>query len=59
MSSGLEWYEAYAEHPVSDVNLMLFTHADMAAFAANKSLAAPPDTTWEYSPSSNPTRQGR
>ena len=49
MSSGLEWYEAYAEHPVSDVNLMLFTKPDMAAFAAAKRLAAPPDTNWEYS----------
>jgi CubicO group peptidase (beta-lactamase class C family) len=49
MSSGLEWYEAYAEHPVSDVNLMLFTKPDMAAFAAAKPLAAPPNTKWEYS----------
>jgi len=49
MSSGLEWYEAYAEHPVSDVNIMLFTKPDMAGFAAAKPLAAPPDTKWEYS----------
>jgi hypothetical protein len=49
MSGGLEWYEAYAEHPVSDVNVMLFTKPDMAGFAAAKPLAAPPDTKWEYS----------
>ncbi len=49
MSSGLEWYEAYADHPVSDVNLMLFTKPDMAAFAAAKPLAAVPGTKWEYS----------
>lgn len=49
MSGGQEWYEAYAEHPVSDVNLMLFTKPDMAAFAAAKPLAVPPDTKWEYS----------
>jgi len=49
MSPGLEWYEAYAEHPVSDVNIMLFMKPDMAAFAAGKRLAASPDTKWEYS----------
>jgi hypothetical protein len=49
MSGGLEWYEAYAEHPVSDVNLMLFTKPDMAAYAALKSLAVKPDQKWEYS----------
>jgi len=49
MSGGQEWYEAYADHPVSDVNLMLFTEPDMAAFAAAKPLAFAPDTKWEYS----------
>jgi CubicO group peptidase (beta-lactamase class C family) len=49
MSSGLEWYEAYADHPISDVNKMLFLKSDMAAYAAQKPLAAPPDTRWEYS----------
>jgi CubicO group peptidase (beta-lactamase class C family) len=49
MSGGQEWYEAYAEHPVSDVNSMLFTKPDMAAFAAAKPLAVPPDSKWEYS----------
>ncbi len=49
MSPGLEWYEAYAEHPVSDVNKMLFTKGDMAAYAANMKLLAPPGTRWEYS----------
>jgi len=49
MSGGLEWYEAYAEHPVSDVNMMLFLKPDMAAFAAQKPLVSPPDTKWEYS----------
>jgi CubicO group peptidase (beta-lactamase class C family) len=49
MSSGLEWVEAYAERPVSDVNIMLFLKPDMAAFVASKPLAAKPDTLWNYS----------
>jgi CubicO group peptidase (beta-lactamase class C family) len=49
MSSGLEWFEAYADHPASDVNRMLFTVPDMAAFAAGKPLAAERGTRWEYS----------
>jgi len=49
MSSGLEWFEAYADHPISDVNRMLFTVPDMAGFAAKKPLAAEPGTKWEYS----------
>jgi CubicO group peptidase (beta-lactamase class C family) len=49
MSSGLEWVEAYAEQPVSDVNVMLFLKPDMAAFAASKPLAVHPDTLWRYS----------
>jgi len=49
MSSGLEWYEAYADHPVSDVNRMLFLKGDMAAYAAGRKLVAKPGTKWEYS----------
>jgi len=49
MSSGLEWFEAYADRPVSDVNSMLFRKADMAAYAASKPLSAPADTVWNYS----------
>jgi CubicO group peptidase (beta-lactamase class C family) len=49
MSPGLQWYEAYAEHPVSDVNTMLFLKPDMAAFAASMPLKNPPDTVFEYS----------
>ena len=49
MSSGLTWYEEYADHPISDVNRMLFLEPDTAAFAAAKPLAAKPDTVWSYS----------
>jgi len=49
MSSGLEWVEAYAERPVSDVNIMLFLKPDMGAYAASKPLSAQPDTVWNYS----------
>jgi CubicO group peptidase (beta-lactamase class C family) len=49
MSSGLEWVEAYAERPVSDVNIMLLLKPDMAAYTASKPLAARPDTVWHYS----------
>ena len=49
MSSGLEWVEAYAEQPVSDVNIMLFLKPDMGAYAASKPLSAQPDTVWKYS----------
>ncbi|MCX6566082.1 MAG: serine hydrolase [Candidatus Aminicenantes bacterium] len=49
MSSGLEWFEAYADRPVSDVNAMLFRKADMAVFAVSKPLAARPETVWNYS----------
>jgi CubicO group peptidase (beta-lactamase class C family) len=49
MSSGLEWVEAYAERPVSDVNIMLLLKPDMAGFAASKPLAAKPDKVWHYS----------
>jgi CubicO group peptidase (beta-lactamase class C family) len=49
MSSGLEWFEAYADHPISDVNRMLFTRPDMAGYTAKKPLVAEPGTKWEYS----------
>ncbi|MDD8026388.1 MAG: serine hydrolase [Acidobacteriota bacterium] len=49
MSSGLEWYEEYADHPISDVNRMLFLKGDMAAFAASKPLKTAPGTVFEYS----------
>ena len=49
MSSGLDWVEAYAESPVSDVNSMLLLKPDMAAYAASKPLAVKPDTFWYYS----------
>ena len=49
MSSGLEWVEAYAERPISDVNVMLFLKPDMGAYAASKPLAVKPDTLWRYS----------
>jgi CubicO group peptidase (beta-lactamase class C family) len=49
MSSGLEWYEDYTDHPISDVNRMLFLESDAAAYTARKKLAAAPDTVWSYS----------
>ncbi len=49
MSSGLDWVEAYAERPISDVNIMLFLQPDMAAYAASKPPAVKPDTLWRYS----------
>ncbi len=49
MSSGLEWYEEYAAHPISDVNRMLFLEPDHAAYAAAKPLAVVPDSVWSYS----------
>jgi len=49
MSSGLEWFEAYAERPVSDVNIMLFLKPNMGAYAASKPLSVQPDTVWSYS----------
>jgi len=49
MSLGLEWFEAYAERPVSDVNIMLFLKPDMGAFAAAKRLVTQPGSVWNYS----------
>lgn len=47
MQSGLEWDEDYSG--MSDVNKMLFTAADMAAPQAEKKLAGPPGSIWNYS----------
>jgi len=49
MSSGLGFSETYAEKPVSDVQLMLFTKPDMAAYAVQAPLEAEPGTKWHYS----------
>jgi CubicO group peptidase (beta-lactamase class C family) len=49
MSSGLNFSETYAEKPVSDVQFMLFTQADMDAYAAGMPLQAEPGTKWNYS----------
>ena len=48
MSSGLEFDES-AWNPVSDVTVMLLGRPDAGLYAANKSLAAMPGTTWQYS----------
>jgi CubicO group peptidase (beta-lactamase class C family) len=49
MSSGLNFSETYAEKPVSDVQLMLFTKPDMAAYAVRTPLEADPGIKWRYS----------
>ncbi len=49
MSSGLMFSETYAEKPISDVQLMLFTEPDSAAYAARLPLEAEPGTKWRYS----------
>jgi hypothetical protein len=49
MSGGLEFEEEYETKPVSDVNRMLFTMPDMAAYAANLPLETEPGTDWHYS----------
>ncbi|MGB7295119.1 MAG: serine hydrolase [Candidatus Aminicenantales bacterium] len=49
MSSGLSFSETYAEKPVSDVQIMLFTRPDIAAYAASLPLEADPGTKWHYS----------
>jgi len=49
MSSGLSFTETYAEKPVSDVQLMLFTQPDTAAYAARLPLDVEPGTKWHYS----------
>ena len=49
MSSGLSFFEDYTEHPISDVNQMLFLESDMAGYAARQPDAANPDSVWNYS----------
>lgn len=49
MSSGLKFFEAYAENPLSDVSTMLFHKPDTGAFAANMPLETEPDQKWSYS----------
>lgn len=48
MSSGIDFAEVYTS-PVSDVSTMLFTRPDVGAYAADRPLAGPPDTSWNYS----------
>ncbi|NOH03755.1 MAG: serine hydrolase [Chloroflexi bacterium] len=48
MSSGLEFNEDYGDL-TDGVTQMLYNQGDMAAYAANKSLAGDPDTVWNYS----------
>jgi CubicO group peptidase (beta-lactamase class C family) len=47
MSAGLEFEESYL--PPDDTTRMLYQSYDFAAYAANKPLAAKPDTEWNYS----------
>ena len=51
MRDGLDFNEVYEDPEVSDVLQMLFGRgqADMAAFAADRPLAAPPGTRFNYS----------
>lgn len=49
MSSGLRFSETYAEKPVSDVQLMLFTVPDTATYAAQLPLESEPGVKWNYS----------
>lgn len=51
MRDGLDWTEDYVDDKVSDVIEMLFGEhqADMARFAADRPLATPPDTRFNYS----------
>jgi CubicO group peptidase (beta-lactamase class C family) len=48
MRSGLRFAEEY-HNPLSDVTRMLFKRPDVAAFAADKLLAAAPGRRWAYS----------
>ncbi len=48
MSSGLQFDENY-DKPTSDVNQMLFTQADMGAFALQKPVEASAGEKWQYS----------
>ena len=50
MRSGLAWNEEYADSGDSDVVTMLWGAGrdDVAAYAINRPLAAPPGSTWSY-----------
>ncbi len=48
MSSGLDFDEDY-KTPLTDATYMLLRVPDMAAYAANKKLAAEPGSRWSYS----------
>jgi CubicO group peptidase (beta-lactamase class C family) len=48
MSSGLEFNEDYGDL-TNGVTQMLYNQSDMAVYAADKPLAAAPDTAWNYS----------
>ena len=47
MSSGLDWWEFYAE--LSDATRMLYKREDMAAYARQQPLDTEPGTEWYYS----------
>ncbi|WP_346292377.1 serine hydrolase [Sphaerothrix gracilis] len=47
MSSGLPFSEIYS-NPLSNVTKMLFSRGDMAAYAANRTLAEVPGAHWSY-----------
>jgi len=49
MAGGLEFDEEYETKPVSDVNRMLFTKPDMAAYTASLPLVAEPGSVMNYS----------
>lgn len=48
MTSGLAWEEGFAGGVVDDATRMRYLAPDMAAYAARRSLAAPPGATWQY-----------
>ena len=48
MSSGLQFNES-AANPLSDVTVMLLHRPDAGLYAADKRLASPPGTVWQYS----------
>jgi len=48
MTSGLRFTENHSD-PLEDVALMLFARRDVAAYAIDKPLQAPPGTRWSYS----------
>lgn len=48
MTSGLRFMESHSD-PLEDAALMLFATRDMAGYAIDKPLEAPPGTRWSYS----------